>query len=241
MSEAREPSTDEQSHRQVRLKIWHPGCWTLETTEALPGTRIIENALYPSPDRITADLFLATDGTVSLREFIDAIEAHEVVESVTVLGKSEGRGRVLVVYDADSSIVPQVANADFVPVEPVYIKGGFEHWTVMAREEQFGERIHALQRDFEVEIEGIDGFSSETDVACVGPIDRIDLSLSTRQTECLLTAYDAGYYRWPRETTATEVAARLGISNPTFLEHLRLAEEKLMNVVLEELSISHVA
>ena len=235
MSNVREPEPDRPSHKQVRLKIWHPGCWTLETTEELPGTRITENALYPSPEWITADLSLRTAGRVSIRKFIDTIETHKVVESVTVLTKLKHRARVLVVYDADSSIVPQIVDADFVPIEPVSIADGFEHWTVMARSDRFGEHIHTLQRDFKVEIESINGFTSDSDIAFAGPIDRIGHALSSRQIECLLEAFHAGYYDWPREVAASDVAETLDISNPTFLEHLRLAEAKIMDIVIEDL------
>lgn len=237
MSNVRTSEPDRPSHKQVRLKIWHPGCWTLETTRELPGTRITENALYPSPEWITADLSLTTAGRVGIREFVDTIATHEVVESVTVIGESDDRARVLVVYDADSSIVPQVADADFIPIEPISIADGFEYWTVMTRADRFGERIHTLQRDFEVEIESIDGFWSESDIAFTGPIDRIGDTLSSRQIECLLKAFHAGYYDWPRKVAASDVAETLDISNPTFLEHLRLAEAKIMDVVIKDLAV----
>lgn len=235
MSDTQERPREEAEHQQVKLKIWHPGCWTLETTKELPGTHIIENAVYTATDNVRADLILITDGKIGIETFVETVRGHPVVESVTVLGRAENRRRVLVVYDSSSSIIPHVADEDFVPIEPIYITDGHEHWTVMARERTFGELIFRLQREFEVEIVSIEGFSPDQEVAFIDLIDCIELTLSDRQRESLLAAYEANYYRWPREASATDVANSLGISNPTFLEHLRVAEQKVMNVVLDNL------
>lgn len=42
-------------------------------------------------------------------------------------------------------------------------------------------------------------------------------------------AYRAGYFDWPRESTAEEVADRMDISSPTFHYHLRRSEETLLS------------
>lgn len=51
--------------------------------------------------------------------------------------------------------------------------------------------------------------------------------LTERQATVLRAAYHRGYFEKPRESSAKEVAASLGISHPTMLEHLRLAQEKV--------------
>ena len=55
--------------------------------------------------------------------------------------------------------------------------------------------------------------------------------LTPRQHEALLLAYMNGFYEWPRETTGEELAAEMGVSPPTFHEHLRSAERKLLSLV----------
>ncbi|MWV65098.1 bacterio-opsin activator [Halorubrum sp. JWXQ-INN 858] len=56
--------------------------------------------------------------------------------------------------------------------------------------------------------------------------------LSRRQQEAVETAIEAGYYDWPRGADAETVASELGITHPTFLEHLRKAEKKLLTRAL---------
>ncbi len=53
-------------------------------------------------------------------------------------------------------------------------------------------------------------------------------SLTDRQQEVLDAAHEAGYYHWPREATAGDLATVLDISEPTLHKHLRAAERKLV-------------
>ena len=55
----------------------------------------------------------------------------------------------------------------------------------------------------------------------------LDEQLTDRQREALEAALRGGYFEWPRESDAEEIAATLGISSPTFHEHLRAAQQKL--------------
>lgn len=56
--------------------------------------------------------------------------------------------------------------------------------------------------------------------------------LTDRQQEALRVAYHAGYFDRPRKATGEAVAEILGISQPTFNEHLRNAEHRLFEQLL---------
>ncbi|SFB94254.1 PAS domain S-box-containing protein [Halobiforma haloterrestris] len=58
--------------------------------------------------------------------------------------------------------------------------------------------------------------------------------LSERQLRTLESAYYGGFFAWPRESTGEEVAESLGVSQPTFSRHLRLAEGKLFELLFDE-------
>lgn len=62
----------------------------------------------------------------------------------------------------------------------------------------------------------------------------IEGNLTDRQQEVLAAAHDAGYYESPREATGDEIAEGLDIAPPTFHQHLRAAERKLVAVFFEE-------
>jgi len=61
--------------------------------------------------------------------------------------------------------------------------------------------------------------------------DIVEDVLTKRQFTSLRTAYYGGYFETPRKSTGDELAERLGITRQTFNQHLRLAEE----TVLEQL------
>jgi len=56
----------------------------------------------------------------------------------------------------------------------------------------------------------------------------LDERLTERQRASLQAAYYGGYFEWPRESTAEEVADAMGISSPTLHQHLRAAQRKLL-------------
>lgn len=61
----------------------------------------------------------------------------------------------------------------------------------------------------------------------------VNLSMLTdRQREVLETAHDLGYFEYPREANASEVAEVLDIRPSTFTEHLNAAQSKLLQELL---------
>jgi PAS domain S-box-containing protein len=58
--------------------------------------------------------------------------------------------------------------------------------------------------------------------------------LTNRQASVLRTAHESGYYEWPRDRTAEEIADSLDIASSTLHQHLRAAENKLVSAFLSE-------
>jgi len=61
---------------------------------------------------------------------------------------------------------------------------------------------------------------------------RQDTNLTERQRTVIERADELGYFAWPRESTAEDVADDLDISSATFHQHLRAAEDKLVTAFL---------
>ena len=60
------------------------------------------------------------------------------------------------------------------------------------------------------------------------------VDLTERQRQALEAAFLAGYFEWPRESAAEDVAELLNISRPTLQAHLRKAMRELLSVFLDE-------
>lgn len=225
----------EPSYRQLKLKIWHAGCWTLDVTKDHPESHIIEKSLHSSEDRIIADLILKANSNDGLNPFIQGIRTHDDVEEVTVLKKNPGRARVIVIYVSNDSIVPEIVDSTFLPIEPVHVTGGHEYWTVLARSDRLDATLDSLRHNHNIDLMAINEISPSDGIVFTDFIDEIYDTLSDRQREALLTAKKEGYYCWPREINAKEVAEEFGVTGPTFLEHLRKAEKKMIIPILQEI------
>jgi predicted DNA binding protein len=227
--------TDEPLYKQVELELRHPGCWTLAVTDTHPGTHIIEKSLYPTDEEIKGDFILASEGETSIEDFIETIDEHNVVNNTAVLKRSSNRARVVITYRRDSSIVPKIVNSEFMPIEPVHITGGWEYWTVLVQSDALSSVINQMKQEFSVDVNAIHAVDPKDEVEFADIVDRAYSDLSIRQRESLFEAQADGYYQWPRDVSAKQIADDLGVTGPTLLEHLRIGEQKILNAVLDEM------
>lgn len=61
--------------------------------------------------------------------------------------------------------------------------------------------------------------------------------LTEKQIDAIVKAFDYGYYTSPREVTTDSIATSLGITRSTYEEHLRKAENRLMEAMLPYLKL----
>jgi hypothetical protein len=117
------------------------------------------------------------------------------------------------------------------PVMDVVARDGELHVTLHAAElSDLRERLVSLRERFgDVRIEYLvrNHSDEESDVV---PVDLG--TLTDRQREVLERAHSLGYFEYPRETNATEVAETLDIQPSTFTEHLARAQGKLLDELL---------
>ncbi|PCR91163.1 bacterio-opsin activator domain-containing protein [Natrinema ejinorense] len=64
-------------------------------------------------------------------------------------------------------------------------------------------------------------------------VTRLESSLTDRQLMALRKAYYANYFEWPRDISGEELAASMDISRSTYHQHLRTAQRKLLDELLE--------
>lgn len=225
--------------RQVTIEMWHSGCWGLELNNQFPRLHIVEKSTYQSENHIKGDLVFIVDNPSEMDELLKRAREHKSVYNLAVLKKTSDRARVLAEYDKSYSVLPTVTNSDLMAVEPFHIANGSKYWTFVTEADTISKQVDLLEEKFEVRIKSIQDFSEPENVEYADVIDEIYSELSTRQQEALFLAADKGYYQWPREVSAGEIADVMGVSGPTFLEHLRQGEHKLINKLLECIQRRH--
>lgn len=152
---------------------------------------------------------LREEGDESLFEFV--VEGGCIAVSIAEEG---GNPRVVRGEDGDGSVV-----ADF------------------PREE-----ARSLVRTIVDEHEGVhlstEGISDDVDV--LADLSRSELveiahdTLTTKQRGALMTAFSEGFYEWPRETSLSELAAKLGTDEDALDERLHNCEQELLSVLFDD-------
>jgi predicted DNA binding protein len=66
----------------------------------------------------------------------------------------------------------------------------------------------------------------------VSPYNNIP-SLDPKQFEAIKTAWEMGYYRWPKKASLKDVASKLNLSMVSTLKRLRNAESKIIESYLK--------
>ncbi len=129
--------------------------------------------------------------------------------------------------------LPTIEKRNCLNLQPMVYTGGWEWYRVAA----FSERdVKTLFKDFEqdctVEVTSRRSISEESvHNSLLVSTGSVLGGLTSKQTRAIMTALDHGYYNLPRGANAEEIARRLGIPRTSFVDHLRKAENKVIQAM----------
>lgn len=134
--------------------------------------------------------------------------------------------------DGENSCICEYIEAELGPVSEVYANAGNLHVTVHAGDmENLRSLLTTLNDRFgTVRIEYLVQSREEAGESELVPVDL--RKLTDRQHEVIQTAHEMGYFEYPRDSNASEVATALDIQPSTFTEHLNAAQSKLLEELL---------
>lgn len=231
----------QQELLSVKLELWHPKCWTTEVMEetgagvlghgsVMDGRRAYERCtIYgDSPDHVE-EAIQAAKNSSRLRQ------VQEVQSSPTAsLSPESAIGThtqdVFIEYKFTEGIGPAFFSRGFVLDGASQMEDGREVWPLLVQMDRsaLGRQIEAIETEYEADITLERVTPAKQDHSRPSFQVRLD-ELTPRQRQAYELARENGYYEWPRDTNVQELAATLGVSKTTFLEHLRLAENQLLN------------
>ncbi|EMA41469.1 helix-turn-helix domain-containing protein [Halococcus hamelinensis] len=226
---------------RVTLDVWHPNCWTIRTTERV-DVGFLAYGVYSRVDgRATTHVTVYGDTRATIERALDVVDGFESVYRMS--GMKGGYDRrpavtppgnasrdLLVEHDGETQISEAFFARGFAHAERTDIHDGSERWTLLSNDdrETIQDHFAAIRKEegAEIAVQGIERATNPSN----GGAEPLPLGrLSHRQREVFRLARDRGYYRWPTETPAEELADELGITTSTLHEHLYKAEQKLLD------------
>ncbi|SEK90031.1 helix-turn-helix domain-containing protein [Haloferax larsenii] len=231
-------SNGERELLNLTLEVWHPDCWGIISTDKAGsglighGAAVDDTSAYErctiygdSREHVTQAIEVAHDVS-----FINHIESIGSAASEDALASPIGHAAqdVFIEYDVDEGIGSAFLTRGVLVDSSYRIEDGVETWNLLAHTSRssLGRLLDEIreERDAEISVTKIAPASEPVRPPSVGE----PTLLTPRQREAVSTAKRYGYYNWPREVSAQELADELGVSKATFLEHLRKAEAKLI-------------
>ena len=163
---------------------------------------------------------------------LDFAEADDVIEEITVISERDD-GFVIQTTERGSAV--EFASDVGVRIRSAVAEDGVGRLTLEAPENADVREIVEAYRSVFSGIELVSKRDRERSVPTDRPVgDSVDEQLTEKQRAALEAAYFAGYYDWPRETTAQELAESMGISSSTLHQHLRKGTHALVSSYVEE-------
>lgn len=206
----------------------------LDLTERHRDVVVTARGVSARGERMHAHSQVCACDAGTLRDALDARMPDDVSREVLHVGAHVAD--VYSTYPHSRSIYEATRQTGFLCVGDVVHRDGCELWHVVADAQELSGSVSLLREHAEVRVERV----SESPPAAATPagdlLDRLGERLTARQLEMLLAAVENGYYSWPRGASPTTLAASQGISAPTYLEHLRRAESRVLPEVVRELA-----
>ncbi len=171
---------------------------------------------------------------ISTKE-IPEIDADNDPIDATVVTERENGGLVEIVV-GDSCPAVTLTEFGAIPNSVTSSEGTLQITASVLPEDDTTELIDAFLTDYPT-AELVAKRTKTSDRPVFSGVDireTISSALTERQEEVLRCALEGGYYDQPRSTTAAELASELGISQPTFSQHLRSAERKALSVIYDD-------
>ena len=195
------------------------------------GSRIELKGFVPASNgELTS--YLEVTGT-STEQFLNAAAEMADIQTIRGIGES-GDDHLYECRVADSSIVLALIEAG-ASVESMWVDEGASHLTAtVAPETDVRTIVETIQEQF-AEIDLVAKRETERDLQSTEDFRQsLENRLTDRQYSVLQAAFSAGYFDWPRGSTAKEIANSLDLAPPTLHEHLRGAQKELIQTFFEE-------
>jgi len=221
---------------EVALKVYVPNSFFADITRRFPSMSIF---IWCNKENDVIEVVVRNPEEYPLvMEEIRACPIMGVIEEI-----SDDRRLYLNVHEChcmkQDTIVRHIGKLDILNIFPNMIENGWVyHRLIVFRHEDLEE----LLRRFDnwgwiykiLRKVPFDGFIASSLTLSA---DTLFSGLTERQLDAILTAHRHGYYNLPRNADVQTIAAKEKTSRTTFQEHLKKAENKLMETLVPHMKL----
>ncbi len=221
--------------KELRFRFRHDGCWLQETTERHPSVMLVASAIYLSGADVHMNVTVHAPDEATVAKAAQEWRRDARIKKVTEISTGPRGARFHVAYSQPHSIYTHILQHSPVALGAIRFAQGAEHYQIIGESPDLQDLLRVLEGKGKVEVQSIrevQDVDAEPAAQPSGPT----AGLTDKQVEALVLAHLEGYYQWPRSSSASDLAARLGLSSSAFLDHLRHAEAKLIGAVMTDLA-----
>lgn len=225
----------------VKLELWHPECWTTEIMEetgagvlghgsVLDGRRAFERCtIYGSSSEQVEDGCRTAKESTRIGN-IQPVQSGPTESMAPESAIGTVSQDVFIEYEFTEGIGPAFFSRGFVLDGASQMEDGTEVWPLLVQMDRsaLDRRLVEIRQEYDAKISVKQVVPAEQKQTYPSFQNRLD-DLTPRQREAFEIARENSYYEWPRGTSTQELADELGVSKTTFLEHLRSAENHLLD------------
>ncbi|MDO8556361.1 MAG: helix-turn-helix domain-containing protein [Nanoarchaeota archaeon] len=217
--------------KSLKVGVYHHDCWGSFSTKDYPSVSMSELGAVKIVDRskkgVLVDSFfrITADSEQELDAYLSSLKKIPSLKQVKLHFRKKNRAYVFVQFFSTSSSYDQVLQTNAMPIGPIVQEKELEIHTVATESpKQTTKLLKNLEQLGEVKVFRITDFDE----------DDVFASLTMKQQDALLHAFNNKYYEWPRKKSLDVLAKQLGLKRRTFQERLRQAEAKFIPRAIEE-------
>ncbi|MBI2077517.1 MAG: helix-turn-helix domain-containing protein [Euryarchaeota archaeon] len=221
--------------KEIRFQFRHKGCWLQETTERYPSVTLVISSVYQVDEDIHIDLFVHAPSRTLIDGALQSWSRDKRIHKISKLYEGPRGVRFHVSYSAKQSIYPHIIHHTPISLGAISMANGTEYYSILGEADDVQQLLAVLGKEGTVEVQSIKNLQEVPETPHTDFAGALTSGLTDKQMEALLFAHSQGYYNWPRVLSASDLATMLGLSSAAYLDHLRRAESKSVNAVVQNL------
>jgi predicted DNA binding protein len=209
----------------ARLKIHHDD-WILESTLKfnIVARGIPVNSFEKNGRKYHSALVFVQGSEENKKRFFHSLKNNRKVKDYSIKGN-----QMIALIEGEDAVTHYYIQSLFL-IQPVILKKGFEYWEIGSwNRNSLVTFYNQIRKIADVEMLKLKQEMPSVFIQHAVP------RLTDKQKNAIELAHELGYYEYPRKVSVEDLAKKANIPRTTFQEHLRKAESKLMNILIEEL------